>query len=118
MRQARRPQDLILGRVRASIGDVLRDRRAKQQRILQHKADLAPQGIEFELAHVMDPKEVMAELTGRSGGSSRGKGDGVYVNTAGVGVIEYTGLIAPASVRPGDVVLLSGDIGRHGMPPK
>jgi hydrogenase expression/formation protein HypE len=45
----------------------------------------------------------------------RGKGDGVYVNTAGIGLIEHSGLIAPQSVRPGDVVVLSGDIGRHGM---
>jgi hydrogenase expression/formation protein HypE len=45
----------------------------------------------------------------------RGKGDGVYVNTAGIGLIEHRGLIAPQSVRPGDVVVLSGDIGRHGM---
>jgi hydrogenase expression/formation protein HypE len=45
----------------------------------------------------------------------RGKGDGLYVNTAGIGIIEHRGLIAPQSVRPGDVVVLSGDIGRHGM---
>lgn len=54
-------------------------------------------------------------VTGDTKVVDRGKGDGVYVNTAGVGVIEYGGVIAPASVRPGDVVLLSGDIGRHGM---
>lgn len=54
-------------------------------------------------------------VTGDTKVVDRGKGDGVYVNTAGVGLIEYDGLIAPASVRPGDVVLLSGDIGRHGM---
>ena len=45
----------------------------------------------------------------------RGKGDGLYVNTAGIGLIEHNGLIAPQSVRPGDAVILSGDIGRHGM---
>ena len=54
-------------------------------------------------------------VTGDTKVVDRGKGDGVYVNTAGVGLIEYDGLIAPASVRPGDAVLLSGDIGRHGM---
>lgn len=54
-------------------------------------------------------------VTGDTKVVDRGKGDGVYVNTAGVGLIEYDGVIAPASVRPGDVVLLSGDIGRHGM---
>lgn len=45
----------------------------------------------------------------------RGKGDGLYVNTAGVGLIEHDAVIAPASVRPGDSVIVSGDVGRHGM---
>jgi hydrogenase expression/formation protein HypE len=45
----------------------------------------------------------------------RGKGDGIYIATSGVGWIEHDHLIAPAAVRPGDVVLLSGDLGRHGM---
>lgn len=44
-----------------------------------------------------------------------GKGDGLYVNTAGVGVVAHALTIAPTSVRAGDAVLLSGDIGRHGM---
>jgi hydrogenase expression/formation protein HypE len=54
-------------------------------------------------------------VTGDTKVVDRGKGDGLYVNTAGVGLIEHDQVIAPASVRPGDVVLLSGDIGRHGM---
>jgi hydrogenase expression/formation protein HypE len=45
----------------------------------------------------------------------RGKGDGVYLTTAGIGWVESACAIGPAAVRPGDVVLLSGDIGRHGM---
>lgn len=44
----------------------------------------------------------------------RGKGDGVFVNTAGVGVVEHGLAIAPRSVRPGDAIILSGDIGRIG----
>jgi hydrogenase expression/formation protein HypE len=54
-------------------------------------------------------------VTGDTKVVDRGKGDGLYVNTAGVGVIEHELTVAPASVRPGDAVLLSGDIGRHGM---
>ena len=57
----------------------------------------------------------VALVTGDTKVVDRGKGDGLYVNTAGVGVVEHGLLVAPASVRPGDVVLLSGDIGRHGM---
>ena len=45
----------------------------------------------------------------------RGKGDGLYVNTTGIGWIEHPFAITPGSVRAGDIVLLSGDIGRHGM---
>lgn len=45
----------------------------------------------------------------------RGKGDEVFINTTGVGLIEHAMPIAPASVRAGDAVLISGDIGRHGL---
>jgi hydrogenase expression/formation protein HypE len=54
-------------------------------------------------------------VTGDTKVVDRGKGDGVYINTAGVGIIEHDQVIAPASVQAGDVVLLSGDVGRHGM---
>jgi hydrogenase expression/formation protein HypE len=45
----------------------------------------------------------------------RGKADGMFVNTAGIGHILAPQLIGPESVRPGDAVILSGDIGRHGI---
>lgn len=45
----------------------------------------------------------------------RGKGDGIFVNTAGIGVIESRLPVAPVRVRTGDAILLSGDIGRHGV---
>lgn len=54
-------------------------------------------------------------VTGDTKVVDRGKGDGLFVNTAGVGVIEHGLAIAPSSVRPGDAILLSGDVGRHGM---
>ena len=54
-------------------------------------------------------------VTGDTKVVERGKGDGLYVTTAGVGVIETKLTIAPASIRAGDAVILSGDIGRHGM---
>ncbi len=52
-------------------------------------------------------------VTGDTKVVERGKGDGIY--TAGVGAVPHDLEISPASVRPGDVVLLSGDLGRHGM---
>lgn len=54
-------------------------------------------------------------VTGDTKVVDRGKGDGIFINTAGVGIIEHPWTIAPTSVCPGDVVLLSGDIGRHGI---
>ncbi len=45
----------------------------------------------------------------------KGKGDGLFINTTGIGVIEHDQSILPKNVRPGDVVLVSGDLGRHGM---
>jgi hydrogenase expression/formation protein HypE len=57
----------------------------------------------------------VAIVTGDTKVVDRGKGDGLFVNTAGVGVIEHALVISPASVRPGDAVLLSGDVGRHGV---
>jgi hydrogenase expression/formation protein HypE len=39
----------------------------------------------------------------------------MFVNTAGIGRIVSPVAIEPSSVRPGDVVILSGDIGRHGI---
>ena len=54
-------------------------------------------------------------VTGDTKVVERGKGDGLYVNTSGVGRVIATQPIAPARVRAGDVVLLSGDVGRHGV---
>ena len=54
-------------------------------------------------------------VTGDTKVVERGKGDGIYITTAGVGLIPPGVTIGPQCVRPGDVVLLSGDVGRHGI---
>ena len=54
-------------------------------------------------------------VTGDTKVVDKGKGDGIFINTAGVGAIEAPEVIGPASVRPDDVILLSGDVGRHGI---
>ncbi len=54
-------------------------------------------------------------VTGDTKVVDRGKGDGMYINTAGIGVVQAGNPIVPASIKPGDAVLLSGDIGRHGI---
>lgn len=54
-------------------------------------------------------------VTGDTKVVDKGKGDGLFLNTAGLGVIEHSLCICPRSIRPGDVILLNGDVGRHGM---
>ena len=56
----------------------------------------------------------VAIVTGDTKVVERGKGDGVFITTAGVGVIEHTAA-APERVRPGDAVIVSGDLGSHGV---
>jgi hydrogenase expression/formation protein HypE len=54
-------------------------------------------------------------ITGDTKVVERGKGDGIYVNTSGIGVVEHPWPIHPGSVKPGDALLVSGDLGRHGV---
>lgn len=54
-------------------------------------------------------------ITGDTKVVDKGKGDGLFINTAGIGIIEYPLAINPRSVRPGDAILVNGDLGRHGM---
>jgi hydrogenase expression/formation protein HypE len=54
-------------------------------------------------------------VTGDTKVVDHGSGDGIYVNTAGIGVIPDGVDIGPQRARPGDVVLVSGDLGVHGV---
>ena len=54
-------------------------------------------------------------VTGDTKVVERGCGDGLFINTAGVGVLSPGVDIGPHRVEPGDCILLSGDIGRHAV---
>ncbi len=54
-------------------------------------------------------------VTGDTKVVERGHGDGLYINTAGVGVLADGLNVDPGRAQPGDAVLLSGSIGDHGM---
>lgn len=54
-------------------------------------------------------------VTGDTKVVQRGKADGCYINTAGVGVLDRPQAYTAAAVRPGDAVLVSGPIGEHGV---
>lgn len=55
----------------------------------------------------------VAVVTGDTKVVERGRGDKLYVNTAGIGFLKYPGL-SPRAIRPGDRVLVSGTVGDHG----
>jgi hydrogenase expression/formation protein HypE len=54
-------------------------------------------------------------VTGDTKVVQRGKGDGCYINTAGVGLITGGLNLGVATARPGDVVIVSGPVGDHGI---
>jgi hydrogenase expression/formation protein HypE len=54
-------------------------------------------------------------VTGDTKVVDRGKADGLFINTAGIGAVVAPTPIGPQAVRPGDAVIISGDIGRHGV---
>ena len=54
-------------------------------------------------------------VTGDTKVVERGKGDGIFINTAGIGVIPPGIQISPKRARPGDVVLINGPIASHGI---
>ncbi len=54
-------------------------------------------------------------VTGDTKVVDRGKGDGIFINTAGIGVIPPGIDVSPSRVAAGDKILVSGDLGRHGI---
>jgi hydrogenase expression/formation protein HypE len=54
-------------------------------------------------------------VTGDTKVVERGHGDGLYVNTSGIGLVAADVHIGPERARPGDRVLVSGAIGEHGV---
>lgn len=54
-------------------------------------------------------------VTGDTKVVERGKGDGLFINTTGIGRVLAPTPIRPTSIKAGDAILLSGDIGRHGI---
>ena len=54
-------------------------------------------------------------VTGDTKVVDRGKGDGIFINTAGVGLVPAGVRILPALIQPGDAIIVSGDLGSHGV---
>ena len=54
-------------------------------------------------------------VTGDTKVVEKGKGDGIFINTSGVGIIKHNLTINPLAIQPEDAVIVSGDIGQHGI---
>ncbi|MDP2854306.1 MAG: hydrogenase expression/formation protein HypE [Smithellaceae bacterium] len=53
-------------------------------------------------------------VTGDTKVVARGAADGIFINTSGIGVVEYPGVLSVKSIQPGDVIILNGAVGDHG----
>ncbi len=60
-------------------------------------------------------KAGVALIAGDTKVVDKGHGDGVFINSSGIGLVPEGLAIGPDKARPGDVVILSGTIGDHGM---
>lgn len=79
------------------------------------------EGLAMEtLWHVVESMKAAANeagvhiVTGDTKVVDKGKGDGIFITTAGVGIVRHDVHIAPTQLILGDAVLVSGDLGRHG----
>ncbi len=80
------------------------------------------EGLDVEtLRRVVDSMATAAQaagvpiVTGDTKVVDRGKGDGIFINTAGIGLVPTGVRVLPQQIRPGDAILLSGDLGLHGL---
>jgi hydrogenase expression/formation protein HypE len=80
------------------------------------------EGLELELLRRLVASMRMAAercgvqvITGDTKVLERGKADRVFITTSGIGVVEAATDPHPTAIRPGDQLLVSGDLGRHGV---
>jgi hydrogenase expression/formation protein HypE len=74
-----------------------------------------------ELERIVQSMALAAEhagvelVTGDTKVVEHGKGDGIFINMSGIGLVLHEPAPTPKAVRPGDRVIVSGPIGLHGM---
>ena len=83
--------------------------------ILEEGTDVSRVGVVARRMGEAAARAGVRVVTGDTKVVESGHGDGVYINTAGIGVVPEGVDIRPDRARPGDVVLVSGDIGVHGI---
>ncbi len=83
--------------------------------ILEEGVDVTKVGAVAQRLGAAAERAGVRVVTGDTKVVESGHGDGVYVNTAGVGVVPEGVHLRPDRARPGDVVIISGEIGVHGV---
>jgi hydrogenase expression/formation protein HypE len=80
------------------------------------------EGFQFsDLERIVTSMSVAAEragvriVTGDTKVVERGKADGIFINTAGIGVVPEGIELSASRIRPGDRIIISGSIGNHGI---
>jgi hydrogenase expression/formation protein HypE len=74
-----------------------------------------------DLKRVLESMQKTAEaagvsiVTGDTKVVDKGKGDGIYINTTGVGLVAENVHISPRRIQVGDSIIINSDIARHGM---
>jgi hydrogenase expression/formation protein HypE len=74
-----------------------------------------------DLKRILQSMQVTAQqagvqiVTGDTKVVDHGSGDGIYINTAGIGIVDENVNISPARIEIGDSVIINSDIARHGM---
>ncbi|HOX15579.1 MAG TPA: hydrogenase expression/formation protein HypE [Smithellaceae bacterium] len=53
-------------------------------------------------------------VTGDTKVVARGAADGIFINTSGIGLVEYPGVLSVKNIQLGDVIIVNGTIGEHG----
>ena len=83
--------------------------------ILEEGLPMAELGVIVESMASAATRAGVELVTGDTKVVDRGHGDGVYINTTGIGILPDGIDIRPQRAEPGDVVIVSGTIGDHGM---
>lgn len=83
--------------------------------ILEEGMPLAELGVITQTMGAAARAAGVSIVTGDTKVVDSGHGDGVYINTAGIGLVPTGVDVGPNRVRPGDRVIVSGPIGQHGI---
>ena len=83
--------------------------------ILEEGLPLGDLGVVAESMAAAAKRAGVEIVTGDTKVVDRGHGDGIYINTTGIGVVPDGLEIGPRRIQPGDAVIVTGTIGDHGM---